>query len=294
MVPFAPPDSHTIVKGIEFMGSGPEAGARPTESLGQTVARIMSEADEWQRVMSLPAEKRLDVYLDMKSPHAYIAVRPTLEVARDYRIKVNFLPYTLSYTGMGISTSVELDMKRRAPSASADRRARMYYAPAREYTRLQGIPLRSPYRLLDASLAHRAFMFAKAQRLEVPFFMSICLQGWGSGWRDYEIESQEMLRGTLLQLGADVDGFEDFVAPEGAGEQQVQQCMANADGDWMVGVPHYVFDDAAAGRKLGLFGREHLTLIRGKFAGEGLARHDRALVEFPHAWRGPGTNQQAR
>lgn len=277
------------------MGSRPEVAVADTaECLGRTVARIMGEAPEWQRILSLPAEKRLDVYLDMKSPHAYIAVRPTLEVARDYRVELNFLPYTLSYTGMGISTSVETDMKRRAPSASADRRARMFYATAREYTRLQGIPLRSPHRLLDASLAHRAFMFAKAQRLEVPFYMNVCLQGWGSGWREYEIESSEMLRGSLVQVGADVAGFEDFVAPGGAGELQVQQCMATADGDWMVGVPHYVFDDASAGRKLGLFGREHLSLIRGKFNAEGLARHERAVTEFPHTWRGPGTNQPVR
>ena len=43
--------------------------------------------------MALDAEKVLDVYLDMKSPHAYLAVRPSLEVARDYRVRLNFLPY---------------------------------------------------------------------------------------------------------------------------------------------------------------------------------------------------------
>ena len=54
------------------------------ETLSADVNRIMSEAENWQRIMGLEADTSVVVYLDMKSPHAYIAVRPTLEVARDY------------------------------------------------------------------------------------------------------------------------------------------------------------------------------------------------------------------
>ena len=38
--------------------------------------------------------------------------------------------------------------------------------------------------------------------------------GWGSGWRDYEIESLDRLRGTLVQVGADTDGLDAFMADE--------------------------------------------------------------------------------
>ena len=155
--------------------------ANSTETLSDAVARVMSEADEWRRIVSLDADTLIRVYLDMKSPHAYIAVRPTLEIARDYRVKIDFCPYTLSYTGMGISTTVD-NNERRPPSQEAERRARMFYAVARQYTALQRIPLRSPQRLLDVELAHRAFLFAKRQMLEIPFMMSVCLRGWGSGW----------------------------------------------------------------------------------------------------------------
>lgn len=110
--------------------------ANSTETLSDAVARVMSEADEWRRIVSLDADTLIRVYLDMKSPHAYIAVRPTLEIARDYRVKIDFCPYTLSYTGMGISTSVD-NNERRPPSQEAERRARMFYAVARQYTALQ-------------------------------------------------------------------------------------------------------------------------------------------------------------
>ena len=264
----------------------PDAAGSP-EALDDAVRRVMSEADEWRRIMDFAAEKSIIVYLDMKSPHAYIAVRPSLELARDYRVKVDFRPYTLSYTGLGISTSVDSDKARRPPSAAADRKARMYYAAAREYTALQRLPLRSPHRLLDSVLAHRVFLFAKRQALEIPFAMSVYLRGWGSGWRDYELESLDQLRASLAELGADVAGLEDFVAPDGPGDRELAQSMREADATGFVGTPHYVFRDSVKGRDVGLFGREHLALIRSKLSAEGLARRSDVDPEFSHAWCGP-------
>ena len=260
--------------------------ADATESLSAAVARIMGEAQDWRRIMSLDADTSLSVYVDMKSPHAYIAVRPTLELARDYRVKIDFRPYTLSYIDMGISTTVK-DNQRQPPSPEADRKARMYYAVARQYTALQRIPLRSPHRLLDAELAHRTFLFAKRQALEVPFMMSVCLRGWGSGWRDIEIESLTQMRESLVDLGADLEGFEEFVGADGQGQRELMKCMQDAHASGFVGTPHYVFHDEASGRQVGLFGREHLALIRSKLAAQGLARNDSVRAEFSHAWRGP-------
>lgn len=259
----------------------------PPEALDDAVQRVMSEADEWRRIMSLAAEKSITVYLDIKSPHAYIAMRPSLELARDYRVKVDFRPYTLSYTGLGISTSVKSDKRRRPPSAAADRKARMYYAAAREYTALQRLPFRSPYRLLDSGLAHRVFLFAKHQALEVPFVMSVCLRGWGNGWHDYEIESIDQLRASLADVGGDVAGLEEFVVPDGPADQELAGDRQEADSTGFVGTPHYVFHDRARDRDVGLFGREHLALIRSKLSTEGLARRADVNPEFSHAWRGP-------
>jgi len=62
------------------MGSQlPQSDTEPDETLPQAVARVMSEAQDWRRIMSLDGDASVTVYLDMKSPHAYIAVRPSLE-----------------------------------------------------------------------------------------------------------------------------------------------------------------------------------------------------------------------
>ena len=264
-----------------------ESGKSKEDIIRAQMEQVLSEAGEWRRIMSLAAEKVLDVYLDLKSPYAYIAVRPSLEVARDYRVHVNFLPYTLSYVNLGFTTSIEPDMKRRPATPQADRKARTGYAGVRQYTALQGLPFRSPYRLLDSDLAHRAFLFAKEQKLEVPFLMNVYLRGWGSGWRDYELESSSQLRSTLTDVGADTEGFEQFIAPNGRGETELARCITEAEAAGLIGVPHYAFYDATSGRELGLFGREHLALIREKFAEEGLARYGEVRAEFSHAWHGP-------
>lgn len=256
------------------------------ETLSEAVARVMSEAQDWRHIMELEGDASVTVYLDMKSPHAYVAVRPTLELARDYRVKVDFYPYTLSYTGMGISTSLK-NNERQPPSPEADRRARMFYAAAREYAALQRIPFRTPYRLLDAELAHKTFLFAKKQGMEIPFMMSVCLRGWGSKWRDVEIESLDEMRATLTDLNINLNGFETFVGRGGQAEQELFQSMENAHSSGFVGTPHYVFQDETSGRQMGLFGREHLALIRSKLAEQGLARNDKIESDFSHAWRGP-------
>ena len=66
------------------------------------------------------AVQRLDVYVDFKSPHAYLALMPTMTVAADYDVAVNWLPYELSYVGLGVTTTVEEDRQRRPPDAAAD------------------------------------------------------------------------------------------------------------------------------------------------------------------------------
>ena len=267
-----------------------EAGGalRKREIEQAQLSQIVAEMPRWQRAMALGGEKEVAVYLDLKSPHAYLAVRPTLELAVDFRVRLNFLPYTLSYTTLGVSKTVDADMQRRPVDAAADRKARMYYTTARQYAALQGLPFRAPYRLLDSELANRCFLFARTQHLEVPFVMQVFLEGWGSGWREYELESLAQLRATLSTIGANVSGLESFLGPGGAAGEQLRLYAAEAEASGCVGVPHYVLHDSAQGRELGLFGREHLALIRTKLADDGLARRPDTTPGFSHAWTGPG------
>ncbi|MEM7218624.1 MAG: DsbA family protein [Pseudomonadota bacterium] len=244
----------------------------------------MAGAADWQALLAQPADDTLDLYIDLKSPHAYLAVRPTLEIARDFRVAVNVLPYTLSYETLGVSKRVGPEMRREPATPAADRKARMYYAAAREYAALQNLPFKSPRRLLDSALAHRALLFAKKQALEVPFAMQVYLHGWGSGWQAFDLASTQQLKGACAEVGGDLSGFDDYVRDGGEGEAALANIVADAESQGLVGTPHYVFTDHATGQRRGLFGREHLALLRGKYLRAGLARRDDVTADFSHAW----------
>ena len=250
----------------------------------EQTSKILGEIPGLQILNQKESQQAVDVYVDLKSPHAYLAIRPSLELARDFKVFVNFLPYTLSYVTLGVSSEVTDEMKRKPANAASDRKARMYYAAAREYAKIQGLPFKSPYRLLDSSMANIALLFAKRQSLEIPFLLKIYTSGWGSGWRDYELESVEASREVLLECGADMTGFEQYISKDGAGLPELQKYALQAEESGIAGVPHYVLKDDEKHKGLSLFGREHLALIRSRLSERGLARDSSVEAAFSHTW----------
>lgn len=224
----------------------------------------------------------IDVYIDMKSPHAFLAVLPTLDVERDYHCLLRWLPFELSYVDIGVSTEVGPDMVRRPPSAHGDRRARMYYRAAREYARLQGVRIRGPARLLDSRRANMGMLWAARQGRAAEYALDVFRAGWPSGWRDYDMEDPARLAASLRNAGAGADGFAEWLR-SGAARDEYDAAQRAAVRSGAVGVPHYSLDDG--GRHLGLFGREHLALIRGKLHARGLARRPGVTPDVSHAWR---------
>lgn len=230
------------------------------------------------------ARKVISVHVDIKSPHAYLAVQPTAQLEQDYDVRVDWLPFELSYVDLGVTTSDDdlIDRTRRPPSASGDRRARMYYATAREYAKLQGLSIRGPERLLDSRLANLALLYARRQGLALPYLLAVYGAGWPSGWRDFDMEDVSGLGQVLARVGGDTSGLRAFLeSAEAEAEYAEAQSVALQSG--VAGVPHYSFEHA--GRRRGLFGREHLALIREWLHAEGLGRGAHVRPECSHAWR---------
>jgi 2-hydroxychromene-2-carboxylate isomerase len=124
------------------------------------------------------AVRVLNVYLDLKSPHAYLAIAPTLKLQEDYLCRINWMPFELSYVSLGVSTSVDSDRVRRPADDYANRKAKMYYATAREYAQLQGLTIRGPHQLLDSHESLKAMLYSKEQNLELDFITHVFKNGW--------------------------------------------------------------------------------------------------------------------
>lgn len=197
---------------------------------------------------------RLIVYLDIKSPYAFIARDPTLALARRLGVKIDWRPLTLdipSYLG-----SARLDKRGKVSESkrSAGQWANVKYAyrDARRYAGYQGYPLRGTEKIWDTSLVHIGFNWAKAQGDEVlnHFLDAIYPRFWQ---RDFAAEDLAVVTAALERAGADCAGFADFAGGAGRTEHDEQQAAVFAAG--IFGVPSYVIDGEI------FFGREHLPTV---------------------------------
>eukprot|EP00656_Telonema_subtile_P027509 TRINITY_DN29615_c0_g1_i2.p1 TRINITY_DN29615_c0_g1~~TRINITY_DN29615_c0_g1_i2.p1 ORF type:complete len:216 (+),score=56.27 TRINITY_DN29615_c0_g1_i2:123-770(+) len=211
-----------------------------------------------------------------------MCIRDRLQVAQDYNVELDFLPFGLDFVSMGITKEHTSDNKRIPPSKHADLRARMFYATAREYARLQKLPFRPPAALLRSRVANLGLLYARDAGVAAEFIGRVFEAGWPNGFREYDMESVEALQGSLANAQHPrPEGFAAFLS-SGEGETRLEQVAEQARASGLVGVPHYEL--VLGEERFGLFGREHLSLVRLKLHQAGLARRADVNPHISHAW----------
>jgi 2-hydroxychromene-2-carboxylate isomerase len=199
--------------------------------------------------------KAITVYSDYKSPYAFLAKDLSYELEDEFEVHVDWLPYTLdipSYLGSArLNDSGELIESAR--NAHQWRRVRYSYMDCRRQARKRGLIIRGPRKIWDSSLAAIDMLWAKRQG-PVQFRAyhdRVFEQFWR---RELDIEQPEVLAGVLADAGANITGFDDYLAGEGRDEHDAIRAAAEAAG--VFGVPTFVIDGEL------FWGREHLTNIR--------------------------------
>jgi len=102
----------------------------------------------------------ITIYIDYKSPYAYLAVGPALSLENEYDVRLDWLPYVLEiplYLG-----SVE------ARNEHQWRRVRYAYMDARRLANRRGLVVRGPKKIFDSSLASMGLLFASARTSSLP------------------------------------------------------------------------------------------------------------------------------
>jgi len=221
---------------------------------------------------TLRGNAQLAVYIDLKSPYAFIAIAPTRAMAAAQGIRIDWRPFTLdipSYLG-----SARLDTKGKV--ASSDRTPQQWtgvryaYRDARRYAALRDKTLRGTEKIWDSSLAGIAMLWAKQPGDGVfDSFLDDCYERF---WRrDFDIEDTDALEGALLRAGAG-EGFRAYAAAEGRAEHdELNQAAFDAG---VFGVPTYLVEDEM------WFGREHLPRVEWLLAGRAGAAPDVANRAF--------------
>ncbi len=207
-----------------------------------------------QEFTALRGDATLAVYIDMKSPYAFIAIEPTRAMAASLGIAIDWRPFTLdipSYLG-----SARLDKKGRV--ASSNRTPQQWtgvkyaYRDARRYASLHDKTLRGTEKIWNSSLAGIAMLWAKQQGPLL--FDRFVDEAYARFWRrDLDIEDLGVLESVLKQVGAEVDGFHAFAS--GPGRAAHDELNERAFDAGVFGVPTYL-----VGSEM-WFGREHLPRV---------------------------------
>ena len=205
----------------------------------------------------------LTIYIDYKSPYAYLAIEPTYQLQKDFEIDVEWLPYTLHIPDFLGSAKVDgqgrvLEEER---TAHQWRRVRYSYMDARRYANLRGLTVRGPQKIWDSSLASMGLLYAKAQGKVEPYNRLVYERFWK---REIDIESEAMLTSILQEAEVNTENFADFLVGKGRSLHDAIRIEAEKIG--VFGVPTYVLDGEL------YWGREHLPLIRTRLVERGLTR----------------------
>src|SRR5260370_33156940 len=92
------------------------------------------------------------LYIDYKSPYAYLAKDPAYELEREFGIQFTWLPYTLNIPDFLGTVEGRNDHQWR--------RIRYSYAAARRLANRRGLTVPSPQQILAASIAAIGMLYA--------------------------------------------------------------------------------------------------------------------------------------
>ena len=203
----------------------------------------------------LKSDAPLIVYIDVKSPYAFIALKPTLSLEAELGVAFDWRPLTLnipSYLGSAEKKKGKV-VASEGRSAGTWNLVRYAYRDARRYAEQQGYVLKGTEKIWDLSIANIGILWTvENARDKLPAYLEAVYPPF---WRrELDIEDVSVVEACLAEAGVPVGGFADYQA--GAGRALHDDLQAAFHPNGIYGVPTYVFDGHI------LFGREHLPYIR--------------------------------
>ncbi len=203
----------------------------------------------------------LIVYVDVKSPYAWLAIEPTIQLGRALSISIDWRPLTLdipSYLGSARtdSSGKVVESKRSPAQWNAVRYA---YRDAKRYARLRGMTLYGTQKIWDSSLAGIGLLWARQQGQAAAerYLSAVYPPFWR---RELDIENAGVIEAVLAAADVDNGGFVAYAHGEGRLIHDRLQQSLHPNG--IFGVPTYI----VAGDRF--FGREHLPAIRWLLSGQ--------------------------
>ena len=185
------------------------------------------------------------VYIDYKSPYAYLAKDSAWELEREFDVRVDWLPYTLEIPEF-LGT-----VEGRNPHQW--RRVRYSYMDARRLANRRGLTVRGPQKLFDSSIAAIGMLYAQRHDVFRKYNDLVFDRFWK---RALDIEDREAIAAVLSEAGAPIADFPDYL--DGDGRLAHDRICRQAEEIGVFGVPTFVVDGEI------FWGGDRLWMVREK------------------------------
>jgi 2-hydroxychromene-2-carboxylate isomerase len=191
----------------------------------------------------------LRLYIDYKSPYAYLAKDPTYELEREFGVQFTWLPYVLNIPDF-LGT-----VEGRNPHQW--RRVRYSYMDARRLANRRGLVVKGPRKIFDSSIAAIGMLYAQRRGAFRKYNDVLFERFWK---RELDLDDREAIGRVLEESGAPAAGFFDFL--EGEGRPDFERIGREAEEAGVFGVPTFVIDGEL------FWGGDRLWMVREKLEGK--------------------------
>ena len=207
----------------------------------------------------MPEPRTVTVYIDYKSPYAYLAKDLAYELAHDFPVQFDWLPYDLDLADFMGSARVDdtgrVIEEQRTPHQW--RRVKYSYMDCRRQARKAGLVIRGTQKIWDSSLALIGMLYAKRQGEAVlRRYNDMTFERFWK--RELDIEDPAVVTAVLAEAAADTSGVAAYLESDGRAE--LERICRDAEEKGVFGVPSFILDGEL------FWGREHLPDIREMLA----------------------------
>ena len=193
-------------------------------------------------------KRRVRVYTDYKSPYAYVANKALFELEASHDVELEWLPYTLRIPEF--MDTVE------GRSAHNWRKVKYLYMDARRFANGQGLVLKGPKRIYDATLASAGMLFAQRNGFFRAYHDTVFTLFWS---HQLDIDELDQMSAVIARLGGSAPAYEAYAT--GAGPAEVAAITAEAESLGVFGVPMMLLDGEL------FWGGDRIDLLKRRLEG---------------------------
>jgi 2-hydroxychromene-2-carboxylate isomerase len=196
----------------------------------------------------------IEIYIDFKSPYAYLAIDSSIKFAKHNKLEIHWLPFVLEIPDF--LGSAKVDDQRNIIENNRNphqwRRVKYSYMDCRRYANIRDITIRGPQKIWDTQLISIALLWTKNNHYKLTelFIKYVFEKFWK---RELDIEDNNVITNVLKHIGISTNGFKEWSI--NGGKKELEVIIEKGHEKGVFGVPSYYFDNEL------FWGREHLPMI---------------------------------